>query len=286
VRAFLAQAFGLEVAKATLVRAMERVAAKAEPLYGNIAFLIRHSQACTWDETGWRIGGHPAWLWDAVTRELVLYIIRRSRRHEVAMEVMRADYDGSLTADGFVGYDFYPHAFRQLCLAHQLRRCRELLETAKRGAVRFPRAVSAWIHDALALRDRRDARKIGDHGLLVAIGRLRARMDRLLEWKRSHEENETFAAHLRKHRSDLVTFLYFKEVEATNWRAEQALRGAVITRKISAGNRTDRGAHAQEVLCSVVRSAIKQKLDPIRLLVRVLRARDPIRVHRLAFNTS
>jgi hypothetical protein len=35
------------------------------------------------DETGWRIGGKTAWLWDFVTEELTLYAIEFSRGHEV-----------------------------------------------------------------------------------------------------------------------------------------------------------------------------------------------------------
>jgi transposase len=286
VQRFFENAFGLTLSKATLVRAVERIGKKAEPLYGNIAFQIRKSLVSTWDETGWRIGGRSAWLWVAATARFVLYLIRRNRRHEVAMEVLRSDYGGTVVADGYVAYNYYSKATRQLCLAHLLRRCKELLEVARAPDAGFPRAIRAWILHALALRNRRDHGEISEHGLLVAIGRLATQRDRLLaRWNRC-EENRTFAKHLRHHRNDLLTFLYLPEVDATNWRGEQALRGAVITRKISAGNRTARGAHAQEVLASVLRTAVAQKIDPVSLIVRVLRLRDPIRVSRLAFNTA
>ena len=44
-------------------------------------------------------------------------------------------------------------------------------------------------------------------------------------------------------------------VDATNWRAEHAIRPAVVTRKVGGGDRTRHGADTQQVLASVVRTA-------------------------------
>ena len=41
----------------------------------------------------------------------------------------------------------------------------------------------------------------------------------------------------------------------TNWRAEQAIRPAVVTRKVCGGNRTRHGADTQQILASIVRIA-------------------------------
>jgi hypothetical protein len=57
-------------------------------------------------------------------------------------------------------------------------RCRVLLETATRGAVRFPRRVQALLRKALALRDLHAAGKLRDHGLAVARGRLAGELAR------------------------------------------------------------------------------------------------------------
>ena len=43
------------------------------------------------------------------------------------------------------------------------------------------------------------------------------------------------------------------DLDATNWRAEQAVRQAVITRKIcGGGNRSRRGADTQQILVSLL----------------------------------
>ena len=54
-------------------------------------------------------------------------------------------------------------------------------------------------------------------------------------------------------------------IDATNWRAEQAIRPAVVTRKVCGGNRTRKGADTQQVLASVVRTARQRKLDKLDL---------------------
>jgi transposase len=65
-------------------------------------------------------------------------------------------------------------------------------------------------------------------------------------------------------------------VQATNWRAEQAIRPAVVTRKVWGGNRTWAGADAWQVLASVLRTASQQDRDPIELLDRPRRAPGPM----------
>jgi transposase len=65
-------------------------------------------------------------------------------------------------------------------------------------------------------------------------------------------------------------------IDATNWRAEQALRPAVVTRKVCGGNRSPHGAETQQILASVVRTARQRQLDPHAVLVAMLHARTPI----------
>ena len=64
-------------------------------------------------------------------------------------------------------------------------------------------------------------------------------------------------------------------MDATNWRAEQAIRPAVVTRKVCGGNRTRHGADTQQVLASVVRTAHPRNRDLAPLLATMLRATNP-----------
>ena len=73
----------------------------------------------------------------------------------------------------------------------------------------------------------------------------------------------------------LFSFLFDPAIDATNWCAEQALRPAVVNRKVCGGNRSDRGAHTQQVLTSLVRTTQQRGLDTSQVLVDLLRSPRP-----------
>jgi transposase len=85
-----------------------------------------------------------------------------------------------------------------------------------------------------------------------------------------------FATHLAIEFPAVFTFLLEPDaIDATNWRAEHALRPAVVTRKVCGGNRSARGAHTQEVLASVLRTIHQRNLEADVILSQLLRSRQP-----------
>jgi transposase len=107
------------------------------------------------------------------------------------------------------------------------------------------------------------------------ITRLQGEIDRLLARSPTHEPNRKLLKHLAAEREHLLTFLSTPGVAATNWRAEQALRPAVVNRKNWGGNRTNHGAEVQQTLMSVIRTSRQQHVCPIALLEDLLRQRTP-----------
>ena len=172
------------------------------------------------------------------------------------------------------GYGF-EQAEHQSCLAHLLRRCRQLIDTAVAGAARFPHAVRRILLKGLALRDRYLGEEISRHGLAVATGRLEADMQRLLQWQVRYPANLRFLKHLKTEQLYLFTFLHDLAVPATNWWSEQAIRPAVVTRKVCGGNRTWAGAATQEVLASVLATCRKQGQSPYPVLGELYCAPEP-----------
>lgn len=242
---------------------------------------IRRAPVVAADETGWKVGGWLQWLWAFVSLEITVYAIQSGRGYDEAARILGEGYAGKLNRDGWAPYRQFKLATHQTCLDHLLQRCRRILETAQRGAARFPHAIQDVLHDALALRDRRDEGLYSLHGLAVARGRLEARMDRLLEWRPTVDENRKFVKHLRNERPALFTFLRHPEVEATNWWGEHAMRPAVVTRKVCGGNRSWRGAHTQDVLMSVLRTCWQQGIDFYPLMENLLRSPVPCVAHGL-----
>jgi len=270
IQGLLDEAFGISVSRGGAAQVVLRVAERHEPAYEAIQQIVRRSDIVYPDETGWKIAGWLQWLWVFVTPTATLCVIRPSRGHDVPETILGADYDGRMIHDGWSPYDFFKEATHQQCLEHLLRRAEALLERAARGAVRFPRKVTEFLTDALALRDRRDSGVLSSHGLAVARGRLEKRLDRLLEWNLSHRGNQTFQKHLAGHSDEILTFLYDSDIEATNWPAEQAVRPLVVNRKVFGGNRTPAGGHAQEVLGSVFATLTKRALDTLSFVSRII----------------
>ena len=275
VATILGTGFGLAITPGGLVQALHRVAARSAPTYHALVTAVRESRVVAPDETGWKVGGRLWWLWVFVTREVTVYAIQPGRGYAQAAAILGPAYAGVLVRDGWAPYRKLSHATHQTCLAHLLRRCHLLLETAQRGAARFPHAVRRVLLAALAVRDRRDRGELVGHGLRVAVGRLEARRDRLLAGRITHRPNRRFLQHLRTERPALLTFLSRPDVEATNWQAEQAIRPAVVTRKVCGGNRTPPGAATQHTVASVLRTCAQQQRDPLELLIALQRSPRP-----------
>jgi transposase len=269
---FFAMFFGIKLTRGGSCQIMLRAGDRCE---GNYQAIVKHVQQSRWivpDETGWRIGGWLAWLHVAVTDQAVAYLVARQRGAEASALLIGEDYRGKMTHDGWSCYDRFWRASHQTCLGHLLRRCHALLETATRGAVVFPRRVKALLQQSLQIRDRREARQITAKVAARAADQLDARMEKLLKPIKRNGGNERFAKHLWKHRGQLFTFLRHQGIDATNYRAEQALRPAVVNRKVWGGNRTEAGAVAQAILMTVVFTARKQGQDTLAFLTQLLRS--------------
>ena len=271
----LQQAFGLQVSRGGLCQALDRVAHKAEPTYEALIEEVRGSPSVTPDETGWRVGGKLWWMWAFSTSQVTVYSIQPGRGFEQAATVLGADFAGFLVRDGWSVYRQFAQALHQTCLSHLLRRCREMILVAGKGEAEFPRTVQTILQDALQLRHRRDQGQISERGVAVARGRLEARLDRRLERRYPSLRNQRLANHLLRERNALFTFLICPGLEATNWRAEQAIRPMVVTRKVWGGNRTSRGAHTQGILVSILQTCRQQLRSASSILQKLICASQP-----------
>jgi transposase len=267
--AVLETAFGLRVSRGGLAQAFERVARKAEPTYEKLVQQIRGSPSVTPDETGWKVGGRLCRMWAFSSDKLTVYSIQPGRGYEQETAILGADFDGFSVRDGWAVYRRFTQAVHQTCVAHLLRRCRETMEVARPGAAEFPRTVKEILQVSFELRDRRDRNRIGEQGLAIARGKLEARLDRTLSRNYRSPANQRLTNHLRRERDAMFTFLYCPGLDANNYRAEQAIRPMVVTRKVWGGNRTEQGAHTQSVLVGILQTC-RQQLRPATAFLQQL----------------
>lgn len=198
---------------------------------------------------------------------------------------------GELIADSRAGQARIPHAVRRLLIdalalrdahAERLTRHHDVTDddVIDGHAVEIDPAGGRPIH-VPALRPALPA-PTGDEpadaaAAALAAGRadLQARLDKLLTGSPTHAPNRKLLGHLANERDHLFTFLDTPGVQATNWRAEQAIRPAVVNRKHWGGNRTRHGADTQQTLMSVIRTARQQNTNPVALLAGLLRDPEP-----------
>jgi transposase len=225
---FFQRFFGIPLTRGGSCQIMLRAAERCQP---SAQALVRRVQQSPWivpDETGWRVGGRLAWLHVAVGIEAVAYVVG-GRGLETSQLLIGPDYAGTLIHDGWSTYDKLFQARHQTCLGHLSRRCHEMLLTATGGAVHFPRKVKALLQESLAIRDARDAGTLTPAAVAPQTSALQVRMNRLLRFIRHNPVNERLAQHLARHAGQLFTFLRQPGIDATNYRAEQAIRPAVVT---------------------------------------------------------
>jgi transposase len=267
--------FGLSITCGGLVHTIRRAARQAEPTYTNLVTQIRGSPVVTPDETGWKVDARLQWLWAFGTPDTTVYRIQPGRGFEEAAAVLGADFRGILVRDGWAPYRRFTQAIHQTCLAHLLRRCRTLMRDQHEA--HFAPRVQGVLQHALRVRDRYRAGQISAHGVAVARGHLLNHLNRLIDRPGRRRVAQRFAAHLATEFPAIFTFLLEPDaIDATNWRAEHALRPAVVTRKVCGGNRSTQGAHTQEVLASVLRTIQQRDLDAAAILPALLRSRHPL----------
>ncbi len=88
---------------------------------------------------------------------------------------------------------------------------------------------------------------------------------------RAEPAQERFAKHLHHHGERWFAFLADPAVPATNYLAEQAMRPAVVNRKVYGGNRTEAGGEAQAVTLSVLATCKQQAVEFVDYVSQTLR---------------
>ena len=131
----------------------------------------------------------------------------------------------------------------------------------------FAKKLRRLLGDAIRLKKRED---VPAEEYASRRARLTARLDELIATAWEDKDAKRLIKRLRRHRDELFTFLDEPEVPFDNNHAERAIRPAVMIRKNSFGNRSDRGADTQAVLMSVYRTLQQRGHAPLRTVVDAL----------------
>jgi transposase len=259
---------GLKLTPGGLSQLLARVGRRLEPWYAEIRRQIRESAAVFGDETSWYVT-RPWWLWVFTTPAATLYRVEPGRGADVVLDTLGEDFRGVLVSDCLASYN--PIECRKhKCIAHHLRVLKERAAVLERRGI-FSRYLLCWkiqLQDVIETWKQRDARSPAEYAEKVA--QLQRGVDNLLDEAPAEPEEEAFGNRLRRVRAHLLGCLADPAAEPTNNRAERDLRPAVISRKLSCGNRTHAGKTTWETLRSIVVTAQKQGRDLLEELPRRL----------------
>ncbi len=257
VQQVLADLFGLQLARGTLVGWIRQAATLVEPVEAAIKAALRHAPVLHSDETGVRRGGRLAWAHVASTARLTHYAIHAQRGRDATDAIgILPDYTGVSVHDGWKPYRAHTQCRHALCNIHHLRELTFLEEEYQQ----------AWAKDLKALL--REMKAATDHARAQGAARLSqtareafvARYERLLAvglaanpppLRRPHQRGRIKQSPVRNllerlllGQDEVLAFLDDLTIPFDNNQAERDLRMLTVQQKVSGCFRSDCGADA------------------------------------------
>ncbi len=248
----LNQLLGLTLSPGGLSQALDRIAHQLTDDYTQTLETLRQSEVIHTDETGWWIGGGGYTLWVYTNQDSTYYQVVDSRNRATAEAILGDTFNGVLVSDCLSIYDGI-EGVQQKCYAHHLKALSIALKHEAGKGSAYLLELRALLHTALLLKTLQDS--LPDDQRKTLRLSLEARFEQLLSEPRPTDEQgqqeEKVRNRLRKQQDHLFTFLDYPGVDATNNLAERQLRPAVISRKLSCGNKTLNGANTWAILASL-----------------------------------
>ncbi len=244
----LERLFGLKISEGEVIHILAQVAQAFGPYYKQLIKDIRDAPARNIDETTWRINGENMNLWVFVTKGETLYKIASSRSHTVPLHVLGKKHNGVDIHDRFSAYTTLAEKTKNIqqdCWTHIIKNAEELAHFyGEEGA-----QILQVVKDIYAVAKAYD-HKGTDTDIETLFQTMADAFNR--PYKSSHCHR--FVVNLLNEKDNLFEFVRNPHVDGTNNRAERAIRSPVTARKISGGNRSERGARNYEILLSVTQT--------------------------------
>jgi len=247
----LGDMFGVRISLGSIEKILKDASGALAAPWEAIKQAVQGAEVANADETSWRRGGQRLWLWAALSATAACYRIDQTRARSAARELL-GDFAGLLITDRYSVYDYIDPERRGVCHGHLARTFQAYAE--RPGAPgRHGAAIKAAIDDVI--RADTQARDSGQT-LEWHTGPGRDLHDRLLDAVEAGERSHTpdlaaLCGRILDIWPTLWNFTEHPQAEATNNRAERALRHAVLWRKTSNGTQTDAGERFVERILSI-----------------------------------
>jgi transposase len=286
--------FGLQFVAASAVGFDRQAALKGTAIYEDLREKIKVSPVIHADETSWRNDGVGHFAWYAGNDDLAFFHIDRHRSAEVARHILGSSFAGALVADRYAAYNAVNPKARQTCLAHLIRRAKEitqellLMDNAARDkeAEAFCTYIAALFSEACKTGQALLAGSLQWDRTPEIEKRFSSELLQICSRTLTYKPAETLrAALIGKDQQFLFTFLRYPGVQPTNNQAEQSIRFLVIFRKIMFGTRSESGLKTHSILPSLVLTALRRGQHPQSFL-QILLTSDTATAQAALYNNS
>jgi len=264
--------FGLETVPSSIAGFREQLKREALPIYEQLIRSLKNGGFIHADETGWRVDGDNRWLWKFSNKKISVTHINKSRGQKVVEEILGDEYNGILISDFLSAYNKIKTKGKQRCLVHILRdldKVIEYWEDEDSETIRYCKRLKTILMQGIVLYQKYKGKK-WDKKYFAKRRTITRQLQDFTFPNPNKRMLVRFAKRLMRHRKEIFTFLYVKNVDYHNNHAEQQIRPNVLLRKITFGNRSEKGAKIHDVVTSILQTAKLNGKDPIETLKNIL----------------
>jgi len=268
----LRELFGLEINEGGIAAIIARAGKLASGCAAEIRQAVITSPIIQSDETSARVKGQNNWHLVFLTQFAVYHQIAPRRNAKVILDLMGQETADVWVSDCFSAQMKAPAKNFQLCIQHQLRDLKRILDRDPK--LIWATQVRELFREAIHLNNRMisPSSDLTLNGFQRRVAEIGNRLDRLLECQLTDADEKRLQNRFQPHREKLLTFLDYPDVPPTNNASEQAIRTSVIHRKVTNGFRSDWGAKAYADLLSVISTS---KIKGERVLTSLIKMMGP-----------
>jgi transposase len=251
---------------------LQKLAAEAvQPAYDELVRQLRQQAVLYIDESPTKEGKTKSWIWTFVAATFTLFATRTSRAADILTDWLGEAYTGVIHCDRARMY--WSFGRLQWCWAHLKRDFQGLIDSRCHTARRLGRDLMRPTKELFALWEKVRDGTLSRPQFVEQMRPIRTEVESLLLRGYFNARVHGFCKGLWEHRQNLWTFVEVEGVEPTNNAAEQALRQAVIWRKLSFGTQSAEGSRFVERLLTVVETCRRQKRNVLSWMVEAVEAR-------------
>jgi transposase len=256
VVALAADLWGLSISTGMVSKLRQRTAEALHLPWVQVALHVR-TQNVNIDETSWREGKKPAYLWAAVTPLAALFHIAKGRTAQIAQKLLGNTYAGVATCDRLKSYWWIERL--QWCWAHLRRDFQAMIDRGQPGQAIGERLLQQS-NTLFHLWHQLAEGQLSRGAFQEAMKPVRAAVRLALQAGRKCRCGKTAGTckELLGHEQWLWTFVDVVGVEPTNNEAERTERHGVLLRKTSGGTDSPQGSRFVERVLTVVHTCQRQ----------------------------